>query len=205
MKVQVPSSDLIVHAPAIWFHEQKKKKKKDKDDEEEKDTYVTFDVPINKKEEDGATTEWSVRKYESGTAEEYIKWRIRFDELAEAMDVDTPQKKYTVLQTLLRGEARARFNAAYLEAGKDKTTRTAEKQTELEERKIKAGFSAVAKQLFQPTDSAWRRQKTYLRYHLSFNNLTVNEFKTRLMEMNKYLTSKQERTRLQELRKNKRN
>jgi hypothetical protein len=42
-------------------------------------------------------------------------------------------------------------------------------------------------QLFVPVDSAWRRQRSYLRYHVKFGNMTVAEFKRRLVEQNEFL------------------
>ncbi len=104
--------DLLVFPPAIPFHP-KPKKNATELDEEEKDKFVTFVVGIgcgeDKKKPE--TTEWSFGVFEDeGDAQEYIKWRIRFEELAEGMHLNTPDKQYTVLQTGLRGEARARFN-----------------------------------------------------------------------------------------------
>ena len=103
------------------------------------------------------------------------------------MNLDTVDKKYTVVQTLLRGEARARFNARYRAEGENEAPTPAVQKTALAEKKLKAGYSAIARHLFLSTESSWRRQRTYLCYHLSFDQMTVNEFRNRLVEMNKYL------------------
>ena len=55
------------------------------------------------------------------------------------------------------------------------------------EKRLFKGCISLAKQLFVPIDSAWRRQRSYLRYHVRFGNLSVAEFKRRLNEQNEFL------------------
>ena len=180
--------DLLVFPPAIPFHP--KPNKKVEEMEKDKSKYVTYDVKIGRGEdetEDGETTQWSIRIFEDGgDAEDYVKWRIRFEELAEAMRLNSPDKKYAVLQTLLRGEARARFNSGWHSVDIPASA-TKAKKLELEEKRLLKGFNALIKQLFAPVESAWRRQRSYLRYHVKFGNLTVAEFKRRLVEQNEFL------------------
>ncbi len=82
---------------------------------------------------------------------EYLKWRIRFEELAEGMNLNTPEKQYTVLQTALRGEARARFNNAWHGIEIPSNANNA-KTRELMENRLTKGFNALTEQLA----SAWR-------------------------------------------------
>ena len=94
--------DLMVFPPAIPFHP--KAKKKADDDKEDETKTVTFKVAIGRGEDatKAERTEWSFRVFEDGgDAEDYVKWRIRFEELAEAMHLDTPDKKFPVLQQAL--------------------------------------------------------------------------------------------------------
>ena len=178
--------DLVVFPPAIPFHPTAKKKADDEKEDETKT--VTFKVTIGRGEDatKSEKTEWSFRVFEDGgDAEEYVKWRIRFEELAEAMHLDTPDKKFPVLQQALRGEARARFNAAF-HSIEIPTSMSASKAKELAEKRLVKGFNALAKQLFVPVDSAWRRQRSYLRFHVKFGNMTVAEFRRRLMEQNEF-------------------
>ena len=173
-------TDLLVYAPPILFHPVAKNSTED-----DKEKYVKFDVNVENEGKD--TVEWSVRVFEDdGNAETYVKWRIRFDELSEAMKLDTPEKKYTVLQTILRGEARARFNSGYHGIQIPENASKKEKK-ELEEAKLQAGYNNMSKNLFVPAESAWRRQRFYMRYNLHFGKMSVNEFVRRLQEMNKYL------------------
>ena len=177
----------MVFPPAIAFHPKPKKKADDDKDDETKT--VTFKVTIGRGEDatKAEKTEWSFRVFEDGgDAEEYVKWRIRFEELAEAMHLNTPDKKYHVLQQALRGEARARFNTAWHSVDIPSSLST-NKALELSEKRLNKGYNALAKQLFVPVDSAWRRQRSYLRYHVKFGNMTVAEFKRRLVEQNEFL------------------
>ncbi len=102
----------------------------------------------------------SVSSKIDGDAEEDVKWRIRFEELAEAMHLNTADKQYTVLQTSLRGEARARFNNAWhgIEIWSNANST---KIKELMEKRLTNGFDALTKQLFVPVESAWRQQQSY--------------------------------------------
>ena len=105
MKTVTTNNDLLAFEPAIWF-DRKKGRATDKEKGVEKDKFVKFDVPVNRGEGgDENTTEWCIRVFDSGDAEEYCKWRIAFEELAEAMKWSTVEQKFTVLQTILRGEA----------------------------------------------------------------------------------------------------
>ena len=185
MKTVTSNNDLLAFEPSIWF-ERKKGKAIDKEKGAEKDKFVKFDVPVNRGEgSDENTTEWCIRVFDTGDAEEYCKWRIAFEELAEAMRWTTVEQKFTVLQTILRGEARARFNGGY-NSLETQTRGGARRESEKEEQ-LRQGFHAMTKELFVPTESAWRRQRSYMRYHLTMEKTTVGEFKRRLVEMNKYL------------------
>lgn len=177
----------MVFPPAIPFHPKPKKKADDEKEDETKT--VTFKVTLGRGEDEtnAQKTEWSFRVFEDdGDAEEYVKWRIRFEELAEAMQLDTPEKKYKVLQQALRGEARARFNTAWHSVEIPTNVSPGRFQV-MSEKRLKKGYNALAKQLFVPVDSAWRRQRSYLRYHVKFGNMTVAEFRRRLIEQNEFL------------------
>ena len=102
------------------------------------------------------------------------------------MHLDTPDKKYKVLQQALRGEARARFNTAWHSVEIPKNASPGRIQV-MSEKRLNKGYNALAKQLFVPVDSAWRRQRSYLRYHVKFGNMTVAEFRRRLIEQNEFL------------------
>ena len=102
-----------------------------------KTNYAKFYVPIDESDTGNNTTEWSLKKYEKGTAEEFIQFRMRVEELYIALN--TPDdNKYNVLQTLLRGEAKQTFNTGYTSAAKAKKSK---------QMKLKAGYEAMCKHL----------------------------------------------------------
>ena len=173
---------LNVFPPAIPFARKNKKKKKSKsnDDDEESDKthYNKVAVPLDHTDPDSQTTEWKVPRFESGDPEDWIKWRISFDELAKAMPLDTGHKIVAMTKTLLRGEAAAKYSTGYDSVTNPRAT---------EETKHKAGIEAIAKYIFNDDTNAWRRQRNYMRYHLFFTEGGYQHFRERLMEMNRYL------------------
>ena len=58
--------------PAIPFEKASEKKSSNKD--EEKDKYKTFDVKIDKEDENSDTIEYSIKVFEEGTAKNYVQW-----------------------------------------------------------------------------------------------------------------------------------
>ena len=52
------------------------------------------------------------------------------------------------------------------------TRGSARREAEKEEQ-LCQGFLAMTKELFVPTESAWRRQRSYMRYHLTMQNTSV--------------------------------
>ena len=68
---------LNVYPPPILF---KKPKKEEKDIDDDKQ-YQKISVPLGDTED---TTEWKVPLFEDGDPEEWIKWKIQYDQLAES-------------------------------------------------------------------------------------------------------------------------
>ena len=99
---------LTVSPPAIPFKRPKKKEKSD-----EKDQYQTNDILLDPSDKTSDTTEWKVPVFEQGDAEDWVKWRIAYENLVEAYPLDTAEKQVKMLRTLLKGEAKDRFNTAY--------------------------------------------------------------------------------------------
>ena len=58
---------------------------------------------------DNFTTERKVATFDEGDAEEFIKWRIGFETLAAEHPLDTAHKKLRMIRTLLRGNAKDKF------------------------------------------------------------------------------------------------
>ena len=81
-----------VFPPAVAFS----KKKKDKDADDDKEKHCKIDVPINPENPD-QTTERKVATFEDGDAEDFIEWRIGFDDLATECPLDAADKKLRIM------------------------------------------------------------------------------------------------------------
>ena len=148
--------------------------------ENDKSKYVTYRIRIDSDEnnEDGETTEWSSWIFEDGGhAEDYMNWRIHFEELTEAKQLNYSDKKYAVLQTLLRGEAQVHFNSGWYSMVIPAVTNNAKKQGLEEKRSLLKGINALTKQTFAHVKSTWCLQRSYLWYHVDFGNMMLSESK----------------------------
>ena len=99
---------LNVFPPAILYT--KAKPKLDSKTDIVKDQYQKIKVPIDHLVPDGQSTEWKVPLFENGTPEEFIKWKISFDELVTAMNLTTTAQKHSMLRNLLKGDARDKYD-----------------------------------------------------------------------------------------------
>ena len=121
-------------------------------------------------------TEWKVPVFEQGDAEDWVKWRIAYENLVEAYPLDTAEKQVKMLRTLLKGEAKDRFNTTY-----------AASQASTDAAKLTSAINKVAKKSFNDDTNEWRRQRRYMCYHLYFAQGQFQDFKVRLLELNRYL------------------
>ena len=91
---------LNVFPPAILYT--KAKPKLDSKTDIVKDQYQKIKVPIDHLVPDGQSTEWKVPLFENGTPEEFIKWKISFDELVTAMNLTTIAQSIFLSSCLIR-------------------------------------------------------------------------------------------------------
>ena len=166
---------LTVYPPAIPFIKKKTKEPTKAD----KSKYIAVEVPLGNRRTDKAT-EWFIPVFDDGTPEEWIKWRIQFDNLVEQFPLETADRQFTMLRPLLKGRALDTFLATY-------PTELADLTEEEKQQWIKDALKAVSKGVFNDDASAWRRQRNYMRYHISFEVGGLKEFYNRLYEINKYL------------------
>ena len=83
---------LNIFQPAILYT--KPKTKIEEKSDILKDRYQKIKVPIDHEDPNSQTTEWKVPLFENGTPEEFIKWKISFDELIKALDQNTTAQKH---------------------------------------------------------------------------------------------------------------
>ena len=163
---------LNVHPPAISYSKKKKSKKDDKDKEDkDKDSYLKVDVPIDHTQRNSTTTEWKVPLFESGTPEDWAKWRIKFNDLERAMPLNTAAKKLSFIKSLLHGRTLAKFETTYSNSNADD-----------EEEKFKEALNAVTKSVFNDDQHAWRREKNHVKQCLFFFEGQFSAFKERLLQ-----------------------
>ena len=86
--------------PAIPLEKASKKKSSNKD--EEKDKYKTFDIKIDKEDENSDTIEYSIKVFKEGTAENYVQWYESHKELEVMILLDQPEHKVNVIRNLLK-------------------------------------------------------------------------------------------------------
>ncbi|MGH7955306.1 MAG: hypothetical protein ACREOZ_05030 [Gloeomargaritales cyanobacterium] len=114
-----------------------------------------------------------MKVFENGEAEDFFKCCITFKDLIREKPLETPEARFAMAGSLLRGQAKEIWN--FLEV--------------VEENKTNATFTSVQEKMkrhYLPP-RAYRRQKHYMRKYLKSKQVSVKDFVTRLRELNKYL------------------
>jgi hypothetical protein len=166
---------------------------KTKKDDEEDDTKVcSLKVPIDPANKDSKTYIVEVRKYDTGTPEEFLKWQMI---LMGKIKVNGYEGKYdmgmNLAQVMLHGRGLYDFvNERRSQIAKNKI-REAKNKNELNEHQIHDyAILELAIRAFD-IQSGWRdafeRQREYTRRDLFMGKLNTGKFSQRLEEMNKYL------------------
>ena len=68
----------------------------------EKDSYKTFDVKIDKEDENSDTIEYSIKVFEEGGPETYAQWYENYKELETMIPLEKPDHKLMLSGTFLR-------------------------------------------------------------------------------------------------------
>ena len=115
---------LLVYPPAIPFA--KDPATKTSDHKESRENYKTIPIELDPKDKDSSdATEWKIPVFEDGTTEDWVRWRVHFEELEAAYPLDTSSKKILFARTLLRGIAKDAFNTGVSNASSSGTTQLA--------------------------------------------------------------------------------
>ena len=161
---------LTLYPPAIPYKKKKTKDSTTTDDSKFIKVEVPFGRPKNTK-----GTEWSIAKFDDGTPEEWIKWRIQYDALVNQCPLKTADEKFTMIRATLEGRALDVFLTTY-------PTDLSDLTDTVKQYYIGEGLMAVSRGVFNDDTSAWRRQRNYMRYHLHFQVGQLHEFRNRLYE-----------------------
>jgi hypothetical protein len=166
---------------------------KTKNDDEEDDTiFCSLKVPIDSADKDSKTYIVKIHKYDTGTPEDFLKWRMT---LMEHIKANGYEGKYDMVmnfaQAMLHGRGLDSFvNERRAQMAKNKI-RAAKNQNELNEKQIHDyAILELAIRAFE-IQSGWRdafeRQREYMRRDLFMGKHNPEKFSQRLEELNKYL------------------
>jgi hypothetical protein len=186
---------VMLPAPIVFLNDELKAElgmKTKKDDEEDDKKFCSIKVPIDPVEKDSKTYIVKIHKYDTGTPEEFLKWRMT---LMERFKANGYEGKYDMVmnlaQAMLHGRGLDAFvNLRRAQMAKNKT-RAAKNQNELNEQHIHDyAIFELAIRAFD-IQSGWRdafeRQREYTRRDLFMGKLNPEKFSQRLEELNKYL------------------
>ena len=168
---------LHVFPPAIPFR--REKKKEDDEEWESKKIKIRLD-PDDNDVSNRIETPFFV--FENGEAEDWVKWRMQMDELIRDMPLTTGEQKVKVAKALLKGQAREYFTGILI----DLEMQMDEEDEMTAEDRYTEAIETLGKKYF-PTEHAYRRQKSYLRYHLFMMDMKLSDFKAELLRQNTYL------------------
>jgi hypothetical protein len=166
---------------------------KTKKEDEENDThFCSLKVPIDPADKDSKTYIVKIHKYDTGTPEEFLKWRMT---LTEKIKANGYGGKYDMVMNLAQAMLHGRVLDAFVneirtQIAKNKI-RVGKNQTKLTEQQIHDyAIFELAIRAFD-IQSGWRdafeRQREYTRRDLFMGKLNPEKFRQRLAEMSKYL------------------
>lgn len=138
-------------------------------------TFTTIKLRSDPKDATNTNTyEIQVPYFRSGTCEEYLHFLDKYQSVVSGQDLSDGPKKVAFLRTVLRGDALATFNHDLVQAGDD----------------TDPSVEAVLRQLTTHVfpHNALRDQERYMRRRVRKPmDMTVREFRSRLIELNDYL------------------
>jgi hypothetical protein len=165
----------------------KKEKKDDADDE-----FCSLKVPIDHEDKDSKTYTVKLKRYDSGSPEEFLKWRLILAEKVKSNGYgDNHDNIMNLVQAMLAGRSLEAFlNEKRPQEAKNKL------------REIKTLVEHTPKQIYDfaifelsicafDIQSGWRdayeRQREYMRRDLFMGRINPEKFSQRLQDLNRYL------------------
>ena len=142
-----------------------------------RDLFVTISLRTDPDNMESGTFEQKVQTFSQGTAEDYIRWRMAFDEVVVGRPLTTGQSKILMTSVLLGGAAKDLFKLSVLKADVE--------DVDIEELSYLSALDTLNKR-YTPLDGL-AKQKAYMRYQLRLSNLGIKPFEDRLLELNNYL------------------
>jgi hypothetical protein len=166
---------------------------KEKEDEEENEAkFCSLKVPMDHKDKDSKTYVVKIKKYDTGTLEEFLRWRLN---LNEQMNNHGYSGQYEMVMNLAQAMLAERGLEAFLSErraqGVKNKTRKAKEQTEYTPQQIyDCALFELAIRSFD-IQSGWRdafeSQSECTSRDLFMWKLNPEKFSQRLQNLNKYL------------------
>jgi hypothetical protein len=149
-------------------------------------------VPIDREDKEYKTYMVKVKKYESGTPEEFLKWRLTLNEQVKNNGYDANYDNITNLaQAMLAGRSLEAFlNEKRSQEAKNRFRKA---KTQMEHTPSQICDFAIFELAIRDFDiqSGWRdayeRQREYMRRDLFMGKLNPEKFSQRLQDLNRYL------------------
>ena len=172
------------YPPPIYFTRKTVRSSETADDA---DNYKTVTLLVDPEDpENSETIEKRVRIFGgSQNPEDWVKWRIEFDEVARDVPLLTGLAKTKMALTLLKARAKDYFQSANITRVSENSERKSSVRLNSEQ-VFELIMDDVGRNFF-PVEHAYRRQVSYMRHFLVLGKETVREFSARLQELNNYL------------------
>jgi hypothetical protein len=166
--------------------------KSKKEEEEDDAKFCSLKVPMDHEDKESKTYVVKVKKYDSGTPEEFLRWRLI---LNEQMKNYRYNANYDMVMNLAQAILAGRSLEAFLN---ERRAQEATKKT----RKAKEQAAYTPQQIYDcaifelaicafDIQSGWRdayeRQREYMRIDIFMGKLNPEKFSQRLQDLNKYL------------------
>ena len=189
----------LLWAPPIPFYpkEPKSHKKKsnkddsDSEDEDDKTKYCTISLkldPDKPLDEEGNKVTHKIPIFESGTPEEYCKWRENVDEVFDRKDLENAREMGNHFKSFLRGKAREDFKTSMAHS-KEYNRNMEQTSFKLSPKAIMArALNSVAIRIFSTAEFSAAIQRRYLRQRIPFGDTNVVTYVDRLCKINNWFS-----------------
>jgi hypothetical protein len=167
------------------------KAKKEKEDEKS-DAFCSLKVPIDHDDKESKTYSVTVKRYDSGSPEEFLKWcLISAEQVKNNGYTDNPDNIMNLDQAMLAGRSLEAFlNEKRSQAANNRVQKSKTIAEHTPKQMYDFAIIERSTRAFD-TQSGWRdayeRQREYTRRDLFMGKLNPEKFSQRLQDLNRYL------------------
>jgi hypothetical protein len=165
--------------------------KSKKEEEEDDAKFFSLKVPIDHTNKESKTYVAKVKKYDSGTPEEFLKWRLILNEQMKSHGYASYDMVMNLAQPMLAGRSLEAFlNERRAQEATNKTRKAKEQTMHTPQQIYDCALFELAIRTFD-IQIGWRdayeRQREYMRRDIFMGKLNPEKFSQRLQDLNKYL------------------